>query len=166
MLSDVMDISVEGGQVLLSCQDGSHFSFPESDCAKLPLVHATTEELAVYIWSKILHGLNAEWLLERGVRTMEVVIGEAPSQEATFRLEIPKEGLGGELLDVRTFLMEGKVRPMPCASAPKEDKKKSGACDDCASCQQKLSAQLQKIVDSLNAAEGKQLTVQDLESML
>ena len=52
-LSDVMDISVseENGykSVRLSCQDGSYFIFPQSDCAMLPIVHATTEELGIYL---------------------------------------------------------------------------------------------------------------------
>ena len=166
MLSDVMDISVVDGQVILSCQDGSHFSFPEEDCAKLPIVHATAEELAIYLWSQIVHGLNAEWLLERGVHTLEVIIAEAPSQEATFRLEIPKDGLGDSFLDTRSFIMEGKVRPMPCASAPKEDKNSGDCADSCSSCLEKMSAQLQKIADSLNATDGRKLTVKDLEAML
>jgi dihydroneopterin triphosphate aldolase (PTPS-III) / 6-pyruvoyltetrahydropterin synthase len=167
MLSDVIDIRVEGGNVNLSCQDGSHFAFPEGDCAKLPIVHATAEELAIYLWSKILQGLNAEWLLERGVHTMEVIVAEAPSQEATFRLAIPKEGLGDELLDVRSFIMEGKVRPMPCTSAPAERNRKGGAdCENCATCQQNMTTQLQKIADALNARDGKQLAVKDLEEIL
>lgn len=167
MLSDVMDISVADGQVTLSCEDGSWFAFPEVDCAKLPIVHATAEELAIYLWSRIVHDLNAEWLLERGVHTLEITIAEAPSQEATFRLEIPKDGLGDSLLDTRSFIMDGKVRPMPCASAPKEDKTKSGDCDNsCTSCLEKLSTQLQKIADSLNATEGRKFTVKDLEAML
>lgn len=124
MYSDVIDVSEVDGQVYLSCQDGSHFSFPAADCALLPIVHSTAEELAIYLWSKILHELNAKWLLERGVHTLEVVVAEAPSQEATFRLEIPKDGLGDKMLDVRTFIKEGKLRPMPC-SYTKEDKKES-----------------------------------------
>jgi len=167
MLSDVLDIRVVEGQVTLSCQDGSQFAFPEADCAKLPIVHATAEELAIYLWSRIVHDLNAEWLLERGVHTLEITIAEAPSQEATFRLDIPKDGLGDSFLDTRSFIMDGKVRPMPCASAPKQDKATSGDCDNsCTSCLEKLSAKLQKIADSLNTMEGRKFTVKDLEAML
>eukprot|EP00555_Chaetoceros_dichaeta_P015580 CAMPEP_0198254532 /NCGR_PEP_ID=MMETSP1447-20131203/4820_1 /TAXON_ID=420782 /ORGANISM="Chaetoceros dichaeta, Strain CCMP1751" /LENGTH=197 /DNA_ID=CAMNT_0043940613 /DNA_START=18 /DNA_END=607 /DNA_ORIENTATION=+ len=67
VLSDVMQISVlkgsseeEGGSKLahdtvkLVCEDGATFLFPLTDCAMLPIVHATTEELAVYLWGKIL----------------------------------------------------------------------------------------------------------------
>lgn len=168
MLSDVMKITIKDGNVELVCQDGSRFSFPEDDCAKLPIVHATTEELAIYLWSRILHALNADWLLERGVHTLEVVVAEAPSQEATFRLEIPKEGLGGDLLDVRRFIMGGKVRPMPCASESATSEKKTGSgCENCSSCQANLSAQIQKIADSLNAkGVTRGITVAELESML
>ena len=172
MLSDVIDIEMIDESVNLKCQDGSKFVFPKSDCALLPIVHATSEELAIYLWSRILHGLNSAWLLERGIHTMEVIVAEAVGQEATFRLEIPADGLGDELLDVRSFIMEGKVRPMPCPSAPDEGPTKSSCKDGtCSSCQTALSQQLQRIADALNAPngltkEGQTVTVQDLQAML
>lgn len=173
MLSDVMDITISDNSVSLNCQDGSHFEFPKSDCVLLPIVHATAEELAIYLWSRLIHGLNAEWLLERGIHTLEVIVAEAIGQEATFRLEIPKEGLGNDLLDVRSFIMEGKVRPMPCPSAPDQVKGPNKGCkdQDCKSCPTNFSAQLQRIADSLNASDGlvkatRAITVKDLEAML
>lgn len=173
MLSDVMviEISEEEQTVTLSCQDGSYFVFPKGDCALLPIVHATTEELAIYLWSRLLHGLNSEYLLERGIHTLEIVVAEAVGQEATFRLEIPKDGLGNDLLDVRSFIMEGKVRPMPCPAAPQEAEKKSSVCQGCDSCREQLSEKLSRIADALNSSnsmlsEGKKITVKDLEAML
>lgn len=175
MLSDVMEIEIidDDDSVHLKCQDGSKFIFPKSDCALLPIVHATAEELAIYLWSRILHGLNSDWLLERGIHTMEVIIAEAVGQEATFRLEIPVDGLGDELLDVRSFIMEGKVRPMPCPSAPSDGGPKTTSCQagTCSSCQTTLSQQLQRIADALNSPnvwtkEGQTVTVQDLQAML
>ena len=173
MLSDVIDINVsdETQSVSLQCQDGSKFMFPKADCALLPIVHATTEELAVYLWSRLLQGLNSEWLLERGIHTLEVVVAEAVGQEATFRLEVPKESFGDDLLDVRSFIKEGKVRPMPCASAPENAKKKDVDCDGCVNCRKELSEKLQKIADSLNVfsgmiQEGNKVTVEDLEAIL
>lgn len=81
----------------------------------LPIVHATTEELAVYLWGRILGGMNAEYLLQRGIHTMEVIVNEAVGQEAVFRQEIPQGGLQDDL-DVRTYIMEGDIMPMPCQS--------------------------------------------------
>jgi 6-pyruvoyl-tetrahydropterin synthase len=173
MLSDVIDIGIseDDQTVSLECQDGSRFVFPKSDCALLPIVHATAEELAIYLWSRLVQGLHAEWLIQRGVHTLEVVVAEAVGQEATFRLEIPKEGLGTNLLDVRTFIMEGRVRPMPCVSAPEGAKGMDDGCKDtkCASCQKTFSEKLQRIADSLNSSgvkDGKTITVTDLEAML
>ncbi len=173
MLSDVIEINISYETVALKCQDGSNFLFPKSDCALLPIVHATAEELAIYLWSRLLEGLNAEWLFERGVHTLEVIIAEAVGQEATFRLEIPKEGFGPDVLDVRSYIMEGKVRPMPCPSAPDEAKEEKNECNDqkCTSCKSSFLDKLQRIADSLNSSEGlvkegQKITVQDLEGML
>ena len=43
-------ISEVDGQVCLECEDGSQFSFPRSDCAMLPIVHSSAEELAHWFW--------------------------------------------------------------------------------------------------------------------
>jgi 6-pyruvoyl-tetrahydropterin synthase len=173
MLSDVIDITIseDAQTVSLKCQDGSSFVFPKGDCALLPIVHATTEELAIYLWSRLLQGLDAEWLLQRGIHTLEVVVAEAVGQEATFRLEIPKEGLGTNLLDVRTFIMEGSIRPMPCVPGPEGAKVIGDPCKDtkCTSCQKAFSEKLQRIADSLNSSDlktSKTITVGDLEAML
>jgi 6-pyruvoyl-tetrahydropterin synthase len=115
-LSDVLDISVGNGSVTLVCQDGSTFVFPEGDCAMLPIVHATSEELAIYLWSRIVDGLNEKYLLQRGIHTMEIIVNEAVGKEAVFRREIPPNGLQNGILDVKSFLMEGDVMPMACQS--------------------------------------------------
>jgi 6-pyruvoyl-tetrahydropterin synthase len=143
-LSDVLDIQVsndddDGGKkpstVTITCQDGSVFVFPKSDCAMLPIVHATAEELAIYLWSRILEGLNADYLIQRGIHTMEVTIAEAVGQQAVFRHEIPTNLLsvgGGDdatiksgctktsttKLDIPSFIMRGEIKPLPCPSAP------------------------------------------------
>jgi len=54
MLSDVLEIKVNEKSVTISCEDGAEFMFPKTDCAMLPIVHATAEELAVYLWDKIV----------------------------------------------------------------------------------------------------------------
>jgi len=144
VLSDVMQISVlkgsssnnteeeEGGSkvahdtVKIVCEDGATFLFPLSDCAMLPLVHATTEELAVYLWGKILSRLEVSYLLKRGIHTMEITCAEAPGQDALFRMEIPKD-VGGEdggeggvaeaierLTNVKSYISTGDLVPSPC----------------------------------------------------
>ena len=54
MKSDVLDIKEDGTQLCMTCEDGSFFSFPKGDCKMLPLYHSSAEELAHYIWCKII----------------------------------------------------------------------------------------------------------------
>jgi len=107
--------------VILICEDGAKFVIPYDDCAMLPIVHATVEELAIYVWSEILDGLDSKILRQRGIHTMEVVMAEAPGQEAIFRYGVPeittectKESRKG--LDVLSFIMNGgnELTPKPC----------------------------------------------------
>ncbi|CAM9621111.1 unnamed protein product [Phaeothamnion confervicola] len=71
------------------CQDGATFSLPESDCAKLPLVHSTAEELARYLYGRIVTEFGLEYFVQRHVHTMEVAVAEMPRQEALYRRRIP-----------------------------------------------------------------------------
>jgi len=107
--------------VILICEDGAKFVIPHDDCAMLPIEHATVEELAIYVWSEILDGLDSKILRQRGIHTMEVVMAEAPGQEAVFRYGVPeittecaKESRKG--LDVLSFIMNGEneLTPKPC----------------------------------------------------
>lgn len=176
-LSDVMEITespaLDGRKetVTLTCQDGSTFVFPKDDCAMLPIVHATTEELAIYMWSRIVEGLNAEYLIQRGIHAMEVIVAEAVGQEAVFRYEIPNFDSENTTLDVRAFIMEGEVRPMPCPSAPSRPTKQQVACSgQCDSCGQALSEKLQRLAEALNnkklSTEQGEITVKDLQATL
>jgi 6-pyruvoyl-tetrahydropterin synthase len=80
MYSDVLKINIEKdptketqqGSVTILCEDGARFVFPESDCILLPIVHATTEELAMFLWQRILQGLDADVLRKRAIKTLEV----------------------------------------------------------------------------------------------
>ena len=102
--------------------DGTKFLFPKSDCILLPIVHATAEELAIYIYCQILHHITTDYLIARNIYVMEVSVAEAPTQEATFRYAIPTRSSdsssGGdgkkETIDVRQFIMSGNIVPMPC----------------------------------------------------
>ena len=171
LLSDAMTITtttIEGQEtVKLECEDGSTFSFPRSDCAMLPIVHATTEELAVYLWSRILESLNGDYLLERGVHTMEITVEEAVGQEATFRLEIPRELGSSKSLDVKSFIEQV---PSPCASLPGKVKETNhnNCGSECYNCRQEFSRKLQLIADAINGNElgNSEVTMKDLEDVL
>lgn len=156
--SNVLSIAEEDGQVKIECQDQSVFSFPRSDCAMLPLVHATTEELSIFLWNEILSGLNAEYLLQRGIHTMEVTVAEAPGQSATFRWEIPTEA---PALDVREFITTGKVIPMPCVE------EKMACCPNCES-RSKLSDQLAALAEAINEGTINKgtVTVDDIQKLI
>jgi 6-pyruvoyl-tetrahydropterin synthase len=159
-LSDVMDINVSDDTVTLKCQDGALFSFPKGDCAMLPIVHATTEELAVYLYGDILSQLGAERLLGRGIHTMEVNVAEAPGQDATFRLEIPADCSDSAIFDVRTYLATGEVSVTPCLEVNGEK-----SCE----CAKDFSAQLEQLAKAINSGDLSSgdgpVSVQDLEKI-
>jgi len=145
MYSNVMDIQIvpekkeegEGGKVvvvkqsslLLNCEDGAEFQFPKNDCVMLPIVHATAEELAIYIWGKIVKELNVKLLRSRGIHTMEVTCAEAPGQEALFRMSIPDdESKIDELCDVRKYVSTNQIQPMPCFSSSSVGHNRTMSC--------------------------------------
>lgn len=86
MLSDVITIRVDDGQVHMVCEDGTCFSFPEVDCVLLDIVHSSAEELAAYLGERLRAALPI--LEQRAVTVLEVGVAEAPNQEARFRIEL------------------------------------------------------------------------------
>jgi dihydroneopterin triphosphate aldolase (PTPS-III) / 6-pyruvoyltetrahydropterin synthase len=103
--------------------DQTKFIFPRNDCILLPIVHATAEELAIYIYCQIINKLNASYLLQRNIYCMEITIAESIGQEATFRHPIPTSISTDDTdhqpyhIDVRQFIMSGNIVPMPCISS-------------------------------------------------
>ena len=93
---DEFSLGEEEGNVhmRLICEDNSVFVFPKSDCLLLPITHATTEEMSVYIWVKVLEMLedNSVYLSSRGIKTMEITVQEAVGQESVFRCDVDEEG--------------------------------------------------------------------------
>eukprot|EP00930_Biecheleria_cincta_P064811 TRINITY_DN5047_c0_g2_i1.p1 TRINITY_DN5047_c0_g2~~TRINITY_DN5047_c0_g2_i1.p1 ORF type:complete len:474 (-),score=68.69 TRINITY_DN5047_c0_g2_i1:50-1471(-) len=88
-LSDVLSIKhyqSDNGQehVQVSCEDGAQYAFPVADCALLPIMHSTAEELSEYFWTQLVSQLGAV-LKERGVTWLEVGVHERPGQGASFR---------------------------------------------------------------------------------
>ena len=103
---------------MITCEDGSEFMFPKEDCLMLPIVHSTVEELAIYLWGKVLTDLHPKNLLNRGIHTMELTCTEAPGQEAVFRLGIPTGAESvdiEELCDVQRYIRTDDLYPKPCA---------------------------------------------------
>jgi len=84
--SDCLRIAAAGSQITVTSEDGATFSFPRTDVVMLPIVHSSAEELARYV----LVQLRAELpdLARRGVRAVEVGIGEAPGQVANYKEEM------------------------------------------------------------------------------
>jgi 6-pyruvoyl-tetrahydropterin synthase len=157
--SDVLKITenADDKSVRIECEDGTFFVFPVKDCAMLPLVHATAEELSIYLWAELLRGLDADYLIKRGIHTMEVIVAEAPGQEAVFRLEIPAPTDTEFSLDVRTFITAGDVVPMPCLT--EEHKPKKACCEGCQTSTKALSDQLEQLALAMNGGGAQQGTV-------
>ena len=82
--SDVMVLAENEMNVILSCQDGSYFSIPRDDCAMLPIVHSTAEELACLVWRRTVEAFGVDRLQKRGITSMEIAVAEAPTQEARY----------------------------------------------------------------------------------
>jgi 6-pyruvoyltetrahydropterin/6-carboxytetrahydropterin synthase len=81
--SDCLTIARGGGEVSITCRDGSRFVLPEADCVFLPIAHSSAEELADYVCTRLLETLSG--LAGRGVSAVEVAVAEAPAQEARCR---------------------------------------------------------------------------------
>lgn len=104
------------GSVHIECEDGSTFIFPRQDCLLLPIMHSTAEELAIYLYGKILAKLDAEYLHKRGVTVMEVTVSEAVGQDAIFRRAIPKPGSLQNEFDVASYITDAPIPAMPCGT--------------------------------------------------
>ena len=64
--------------------ESDEFIFPASDVALLPIVHSSAEELARYIWSELVAGLNAQ-NASREAEVIEISVAEGPGQAAIYR---------------------------------------------------------------------------------
>jgi 6-pyruvoyltetrahydropterin/6-carboxytetrahydropterin synthase len=123
MLSNVLQIKVDEKNITITCEDGAVFMLPKDDCIMLPIVHATTEELAVYLWDKILQGLDASVLRTRQIHTLEVAVSESTGQGATFRKAIPEDSESNSNLSVFNFIRDLSLHPSPCLSEVLKDEK-------------------------------------------
>jgi GTP cyclohydrolase I len=102
--SEVLQLQQTSGpspQVDITCEDGSRFSLPASDCVLLPVANTTAEELARYLWSDILEteGLGEVFLQRGNAEWLEVGVAERPGQESRYRSGVahrPLARAGGE----------------------------------------------------------------------
>ena len=111
------------GSVHIVCEDKSTFIFPRQDCLLLPIMHSTAEELAIYLYGKILDKLDASYLHARGVKAMEITVSEAVGQDATFRRALPKVGSHNDF-DVASYISKEQVPAMPCLTDTEASKKR------------------------------------------
>jgi 6-pyruvoyl-tetrahydropterin synthase len=82
--SDCVTVAVQDGVVTLVTEEGHRFAFPEADCALLPIVHSSAEELAAYLLQRLRTALRTE-AAGRALVFIEVGVGEAPGQVAYCR---------------------------------------------------------------------------------
>jgi len=175
ILSDVLKITlldegINGGSVQIDCEDGTRFLFPRNDCVMLPIMHATTEELAIYVWGKLLHELGNEFLLKRGIHTMEVTISEATGQEATFRMHIPDDMEDKAVFSVENYIVNEGLTPTGCPNVEGEWNKKNNVKTNedkcCANCgASDFHKQLEALAKAINDDElPKPVTVMDLKA--
>jgi 6-pyruvoyltetrahydropterin/6-carboxytetrahydropterin synthase len=100
-----------GENVEIVCEDGSRFSFPLQDCAMLPIIHSSAEEIATYLCGKIVEEMSVEMLRARGVTSIEVGVAEAKNQLALYTYDFE--------LDERRCTTPPGARPECAHCAPK-----------------------------------------------
>jgi 6-pyruvoyl-tetrahydropterin synthase len=82
--SDCLTIRIDAAAVEMTTADGDRFLFPKRDCAVLPIVHSSAEELAAYLLGRLRTAL-ADAAGGRGLAALEVGVAEAPGQTAYCR---------------------------------------------------------------------------------
>mmetsp|Transcript_20086 Transcript_20086/g.46804 ORF Transcript_20086/g.46804 Transcript_20086/m.46804 type:complete len:457 (+) Transcript_20086:77-1447(+) len=92
--SDVLQVqnsTAAPNHIEIRCEDGAFITLPVQDCALVPIVHTTAEELSEHIWYDMMqnHGLGP-LLLDRRAGWLQVSVSERPGQTAHFCQEISK----------------------------------------------------------------------------
>ena len=82
--SDCLAVAVDDARVEMTTAEGDRFAFPRRDCAVLPIVHSSAEELAAYLLAR-LRAVLADEAGGRGIAALEVGVAEAPGQIAYCR---------------------------------------------------------------------------------
>lgn len=66
---------------LLPCLTPVWMQCVQDDCALLPVAHSTAEEMAHYIFSRLVRDFSLDYLHARGATDMEIIVSEMPRQE-------------------------------------------------------------------------------------
>ena len=82
--SDCLRIAAGPERIEMVTADGDRFELPRRDCAVLPIVHSSAEELAAYLLAR-LRAVLANEAGGRGIAALEVGVAEAPGQIAYCR---------------------------------------------------------------------------------
>ncbi|HEV7732487.1 MAG TPA: 6-carboxytetrahydropterin synthase [Candidatus Binatia bacterium] len=82
--SDCLTVATQDGVVTMITAEGDRFAFPAGDCAVLPIVHSSAEELASYLLGRLRTALRGV-AGERTLVAVEVGVAEAPGQAAYCR---------------------------------------------------------------------------------
>ena len=82
--SDCLDVRAGDDVVEMTTAAGDRFVLPRQDCAVLPIVHSSAEELAAYLLGRLREALAAE-AGGRALAAIEVGVAEAPGQIAYCR---------------------------------------------------------------------------------
>jgi dihydroneopterin triphosphate aldolase (PTPS-III) / 6-pyruvoyltetrahydropterin synthase len=82
--SDCLAVDVGDAVVTMTTADGDRFQLPRRDCAVLPIVHSSAEELAAHLLERLRGALAGE-AGGRGLVALEVGVAEAPGQVAYCR---------------------------------------------------------------------------------
>mmetsp|Transcript_88190 Transcript_88190/g.184269 ORF Transcript_88190/g.184269 Transcript_88190/m.184269 type:complete len:434 (+) Transcript_88190:139-1440(+) len=114
--SDVLRIERQNcgtGVLEIHCEEGDRLALPAKDCALVPVVHTTAEELSEHLWWDILtmRGLG-DIFAQRGIEWFEVYVSERPGQGASFRAKVATAFAGS-----RPSRPSAALAPRPCLSA-------------------------------------------------
>ena len=82
--SDCLTVATDAVHVEMTTAEGDRFVFPRRDCAVLPIVHSSAEELAAYLLDRLRAELSRE-AGGRAIAALEVGVAEAPGQVAYCR---------------------------------------------------------------------------------
>ena len=84
-----LSVCREGGHVaLMPACDSSRFLLPEDDVLPLPIANVTVEALAELLAARFLEAVGVQTLRAHGVSHVALGVGEAPGQEAVWRLDL------------------------------------------------------------------------------
>ena len=84
--SDTLSIVEREGEIEVTCEDGSRFLLPRKDVVLLPIVHTSVEELSRYLCERL--GAELHTCASAELSAIEVSVGEAPGQAASYRLSL------------------------------------------------------------------------------